>query len=193
MNSLSLSYSLCKLLIFLGAGASVPFAIPTMNGFTDKIVESLSSINKQWENKVLDIKSNLQNKGLRYDIEILSTALSIFSVLSVNRTYLTPFFAFYDNPVPQSDPALADILTEVKKQLYKICKLYRRNEANRIYKNLFESLYSVGFTKINADGNLEQFLYPVSYEVFTTNYDVSFSKFLEYQHLDYTDGFSGAD
>jgi hypothetical protein len=81
-------------LIFLGAGASVPLGIPTMNGFTEKIAVGLSSINKEWENKVLDIKSNLQGKGLRYDIEILSTALSIFSDPSANRTYTTPFLHF---------------------------------------------------------------------------------------------------
>jgi hypothetical protein len=29
-------------LIFLGAGASVPLGIPTMNGFTEKVAEALS-------------------------------------------------------------------------------------------------------------------------------------------------------
>jgi hypothetical protein len=180
-------------LIFLGAGASVPFAIPTMNGFTDKVAESLSSINKDWENKILEIKSRLQSKGLRYDIEILSTALSIFSDLSASKTYLAPFFAFSDNPIPAVNPALAALLTEVKEQIYKICKRYNRSEANRIYESLFNSLHNVGSTKINSDGNLETFLYPVGCEVFTTNYDLSFNKYLEYKQRDYADGFSGAD
>jgi hypothetical protein len=193
MSSLSLSILLSKSLIFLGAGASVPFGIPTMNEFTDRVAESLSGINKEWENRVLEIKSTLQTKGLRYDIEILSTALSIFSDPSLYRTYLTPFFAFSEYPVPQGNHSLAGILKEVKKEIYRVCKRYNRSDANKIYQGLFDSLYSVDLTKINADGNLERFSYPVNYEVFTTNYDLSFSKFLEYQRKDYADGFSGAD
>jgi NAD-dependent SIR2 family protein deacetylase len=53
LNSLSLPFLLIRLLIFLGAGASVPLGIPTMNGFTEK----------EWENKILDIKSSLQSNA----------------------------------------------------------------------------------------------------------------------------------
>jgi hypothetical protein len=82
-------------LIFLDAGVSVPLGIPTMNGFTEKVAEALSDVKKEWENKVLDIKSSLQSKGLRYDIEILSTTLSIFSYPTANRRYTAPFFCFF--------------------------------------------------------------------------------------------------
>ncbi len=180
-------------MIFLGAGASYPFGIPTMNGFTDTVIESLHSINIDWHKKLLEIKSSLQTKGLRYDIEIVSTALSIFSDDSANKTYLSPFLALSDYLIPPVDPTLADILNEVKKQIYRTCKRYDRNEANRIYKGLFSSLYDVSRTRINTNGNLEQFDYPVNYEIFTTNYDLSFTKYLEQHMSNYRDGFSGAD
>jgi hypothetical protein len=63
LNSLSLPFLLIRLLIFLGAGASVPLGIPTMNGFTEKVAEALSNVNKEWENKILDIKSSLQSNA----------------------------------------------------------------------------------------------------------------------------------
>jgi hypothetical protein len=92
-------------MIFLGAGASVPFGIPTMSEFTDKITESLSNTNnKEWQNELLKIKAGLQTKRLRYDIEIIATALSIFSNTSVNTSYLAPFFAFSENLMPSSRP-----------------------------------------------------------------------------------------
>jgi hypothetical protein len=181
-------------LIFLGAGASVPLGIPTMNGFTEKVAEALSNINKEWEDKIFDIKSSLQSKGLRYDIEILSTSLSIFSDPTANRTYTAPFFAFSKNDTPYyNDPNLANLLGEVKRQIYKRCKQHDRKESIRVYQDLFDSLYNVGQTKVNTKGNSEFFNYPVNYEVFTTNYDLSFSKFLEHSKKNYADGFSGAD
>jgi hypothetical protein len=36
-------------------------------------------------------------------------------------------------------------------------------------------------------------LYPVNYQIFTTNYDLSFNRFLETKDIDYSDGFSGDD
>jgi hypothetical protein len=41
---------------------------------------SLSNTNnKEWQNELLKIKAGLQTKGSRYNIEIIATALSIFS------------------------------------------------------------------------------------------------------------------
>ena len=94
-----------------------------MNGFTEKIAESLSNSNKEWQNKLLEIKNALQTKGLRYDIEIIATALSIFSDTSGNSSYFAPLFSFSDNLMPSSQPELMGLLSEIKAQIYKI---YRR-------------------------------------------------------------------
>jgi hypothetical protein len=80
-------------MIFLGAGASFPFGVPTMNGFTDSIIDSLSAINSEWKQRLVEMKDNLQSKGLRYDVEILSTSISIFSEPS-NTNYITPLWHF---------------------------------------------------------------------------------------------------
>jgi hypothetical protein len=176
-------------MIFLGAGASASFDIPTMNGFTDRIAESLSDINKEWKDRLLELKSNLRTKGLRHDIEIIATALSIFSDTSTNGSYLAPFLAFSDNPIPNSQPDLTLLLNEIKKQIYKICNRFNRADANKAYSSF---LKDVGSTKVSTDAS-EHFLSPVNYQIFTTNYDLSFNRFLETKEIEYFDGFSGGD
>jgi hypothetical protein len=103
------------------------------------------------------------------------------------------FLASIDYPVPHGDQSLVDLVAEIRKQIYKICRQYNHEKANGIYENLFNSLKNVGSSRINANGNLESFRYPVNYGIFTTNYDLLFSKYLEYHQKNYADGFSGAD
>lgn len=90
------------------------------------------------------------------------------------------FFAFSEHYTPYSNNLDLANLLEIKRQIYKICKQHDWIESTRVCGDLFDSLYNVGQTKVNAKGKLETFDYQVNYEVFTTNYDLSFSKFLEY-------------
>jgi hypothetical protein len=101
------------------------------------------------------------------------------------------FLASVDYQVTHGDQSLVDLVAEIRKQIYKICRQYNREKANGIYENLFSSLKNVGSSRINANGNLEAFRYPVNYGIFTTNYDLSFSKYLEYHQKNMLMAFQG--
>jgi hypothetical protein len=181
------------LMIFLGAGASVPFGIPTMNGFSDVIATHLAEVNHKWGEEFNRIKTNLQSRGLRYDIEIIATALSVFSDPSANRSYMSAFLSRVNDPLPAPIEEFKDILYEVKREIYRLCRHDNRELSIQTYRNLYKRLHDVGLTKVKSNGSMEVFDHPVAYEVFTTNYDLSFNKFLERDRRRFVDGFSGAD
>jgi hypothetical protein len=98
-----------------------------------------------------------------------------------------------ENFASHYQPAFKDMLIEIKKQIYVICNRFKRTESRRLYNRLYDELYDIDFNRINASGNSQRFHHPVNYNVFTTNYDLSFKKFLQSGNRNYADGFQGAD
>jgi hypothetical protein len=180
-------------MIFLGAGSSIPFGIPTMSGFSDIIATHLADVNNGWGKEFNRMKTNLQSRRLRYDIEIMANALSVFSDPSANLSYMSAFLSRSNDPIPGPIEEFKDILHEVKREIYRICRHDNRELSVQTFRNLYNGLRNVGLTKVNSDGSMEVFHHPVAYEVFTTNYDLSFNKFLERDRRRFADGFSGAD
>ena len=77
-------------MLFLGAGASYHFGIPTMSKFVDEILDSLPTNRNDWKNEINSVKCRLDDKGFRSDIEIILTALTILTDESRIQNYLIP-------------------------------------------------------------------------------------------------------
>ena len=50
-------------MLFLGAGASNAFNIPTMTTFVDEILKSLSTDSQEWKEEILTIRNRLEEKS----------------------------------------------------------------------------------------------------------------------------------
>lgn len=137
-------------MLFLGAGASAAFSIPTMTTFVDEILKSLSATNtdtdrkmdevrkkqiEEWTNVILQIRDRIERKGVRSDIETILTALTIISDTSTIKNYLAPFNAISDIKIePRED--LASLIYEIRRQIYKKCMEFDANHAKEVYGKL---------------------------------------------------------
>jgi hypothetical protein len=91
------------LLLFLGAGSSSSFSVPTMGTFVDDIANSLQGINPVWSEEIESMKRRLVRASIKPDIEIIMTALSIWSDSEETGSYKLPFLAITEtNIVPRT-------------------------------------------------------------------------------------------
>lgn len=186
-------------MLFLGAGASAAFGIATMEGFVEELVQSLSDKN-DWRNEVLEIKRRLEDKKKRWDIEILSTALSILSSSEESSdldSYLTPLLGISDDIViPKSKQDLSGLLYQIRNLVYKRCAGINFTGTPNIYGSLHNALnHGLSFVsvKINKEKSLsrktEPSLKSPTSKVYTTNYDQIYEWSLEDKEIPFSDGF----
>lgn len=185
-------------MLFLGAGASAALGIPTIEGFTDKIIASLD--NNEWKNELLAMKNRLLANKERWDIEIVTTALTLLSDRPAMRGYNLPLLAISDE-IPEPKPHLSILIDEIKKRIYENCMNFDRKAAGTLFKQLRSALNKEEMRNITLKrrkspwGDFLRFgkgIYQdeISNKVFTTNYDITYETSLIWDGInDYRDGF----
>ena len=157
--------------IFLGAGASNPFGIPTMSGFPDEIERELEG-----EQLALlkSVRECLSHFSVNSDLEAILYTLNEFeNVGSASNISPALLYRFKD----QMKNALKERLDEAKMRnignlkdaiLQIIVKKCTPNEPGKIY-----STYDQFFGAIVSQygGNVESLLSSENFAFFTTNYD----------------------
>lgn len=175
-----------KLVIIIGAGASVPMGIPAMKGFTkefEKHCDEVLSLVDATEN----IKYNLRylkkvaNLGSHWDLEEL--LLRVRELKNAENSAITKLyrkFSFRGKSKPREkfDQTISDIAEDYSKLERELLKFIREKcirpdieKGVEIYSNLF---------KLCKNFNLE---------IFTTNYDPIIENVCDKLNISYADGF----
>jgi len=162
------------MIIFLGAGASKPFGIPTMVEFVEEFEKELVNWDSEYHGEESEI--NLYNyiKKFLGDEGDLEAVLSILNLLSekvdlkrlgLRGIYYADYFIRrnhilleYDLQERNIDPILnAKTLTiKIKKFIKEKCKPKNNDDVFDVYNKFFEIIMPVGNT----------------FDIFTTNYDL---------------------
>lgn len=163
-------------LIFLGAGASAPFAVPTMKDMVTLFEKELTEngVDEQielWK----DVRSRLVSVyGVgNVDIEHM---LTLFSSPNIFPPKLSPSVVYHfgldtEEQIPIVDAKIAEsILKTLKEFIYNSCDVKSYKEIFPIYSKLWQ---------IIAQGNIADFFMQDGLEIFTTNYDRCFEIFYD--------------
>jgi len=171
-------------LIFLGAGASHPFGIPTMTKMVTKFEDDLNEKKSPEKNLYHQIKQSLAEgfESSRIDIE------SVFSVIHGIATGITPKsmgtfpyyyvhrFATEQNFSQQEIDAAKKLREELEKFIKKECQY---DGSNDDLKELFERSYDVFFKHIQGAQkfNASNLQYKSDWRAYTTNYDLIYENY----------------
>jgi len=172
-------------LIFLGAGASSPFGIPTMKEMVSKFEDHLKKENIQGAYLYSDVKNMLSKEFPESNVDIES----IFSVIDGIARQITPkqmgTYPYYyirrfssENKFSDSQIEEAQNLkNELEKFIKKECEFQGENKE---LSDIYERSYEIFFRNLpnttrrtNKDGL--EFSYP--WRCYTTNYDLVFENF----------------
>jgi len=190
------------MIVFLGAGASRPFGIPTMPEFIDIFDKEMG--NNQLYN---EIRKSFDTETI--DLEVLMTILEdlskdreeLFRIISPQTSRFL-FKKMREKGIDYFDilaePSTAKkCLSELKEIIRKKC--FKAEEDNvdiilNAYDQLFEYLRAVGGTGIGekvggfARAGDGKFQYPQNLKIFTTNYDTCIETFLNRHQINFTQG-----
>ena len=191
-------------MLFLGAGASKPFGIPTMAEFTEAILAGIESlppdeptgkILKDYVSKIREIQEKAKSWGFNPDIEailsILQGRADPKKALNDLGPSLTVFTQEYRNMAPDTLASVA--VAEIEQIIYRRCSQLDINRAIKLYGELWDYL-SQNLTIPLGGGrsNLRQTIHIGQsglQRIFTTNYDRSVETFLVRRGLSFSDGF----
>jgi hypothetical protein len=172
-----------------------------MGTFVDDIANSLHGINPVWSEEIESMKRRLVRASIKPDIEIIMTALSIWSDSEETGSYKLPFLAITEtNIVPRRE--LSGLLNSVKEQIYKRCLASNIDKATRAYDKLFKALQEIGHAEfITENGKKIELLQSAGFsyngerhqsivdKIFTTNYDPIIEASIRKMNRSYSDGF----
>jgi hypothetical protein len=167
------------MLIFLGAGASKPFGIPTMQELTDVVLKNLP----EYTDEIKLIKDRLMAFGLTPDIEAILSCVDALSDPSKGVKDAGPFAAYISRHTKEELSKLPinhfKTLAElVREKVRHSCFLPEEEEElkklTRVYDCLLNNL------QIEVGHSLG---------VFTTNYDYCFESYCTENGIDFSDGF----
>lgn len=164
-------------MLFLGAGASKPFGIPTMQDFTMEIPKALKDDEAGEVNRIL---GRLREFGYRdADIEAVMDVLTAREDPNRARRSIGPrLIEFAERVVNKVSDVKANILLEaIKEQIEARCSRANFQQSDAYYEKFFKGV-PTGFT--NGIPMVFQ-------QIFTTNYDLCIDKFIRKQG--YEDGF----
>jgi hypothetical protein len=176
-------------MLFLGAGASKPFGVPTMTEFTDEVIKELDSTKRPaFGSLVRGLRSSIGKAGLNRDIESM---LTVLQAKANPRKALEDIGAqavlFADEFPRLAEDKLAKATKEqIEKIIYSRCSKVNHRKAIELYDQLWKGLTTnvrfknVGYGSPN---------YTLAGRVFTTNYDLAIESFLKNSRIRYSDGF----
>src|SRR6266516_2787712 len=181
-------------MLFLGAGASKPFGIPTMEGFTDEILSILEKKDLGYGSMVREIQTDCAKLDLKSDIEAVLTILRGRMEPDKALRDVGPLVALFAKDyrifglAPNVKPTLAPnveasiVVKEVEDAIYQRCLQIDRNTTVRMYDALWNGLRGVNWGS-------NPFVNRSPQKFFTTNYDLSVEAFFRRKSWSYDDGF----
>jgi len=167
--------------IFLGAGASKPFGIPTMIEFPNKIEKLLSG---EQQELFRHIRHVLQENGVIEDLETIFTVLNEYRSAG-ELTKLSPnvLYRYYEeirksvNHTKRLERDIESLREQVQQIIRKMCTLKEPDINDKIYEtyeNFFQSLKDYyGFS------DTAPLLHIYNFDIFTTNYDTCIEIFFD--------------
>lgn len=175
-------------MIFLGAGASKEFGIPTLQEFSKDVFDMLTNLGH--ENIINNIVASLNEYDLTIDFESLYAILQALKnpYQSIrNSGAVTAYFSKKDANLPRGynyDKVLGDL----RRIIYEKCSL-KDSDANKIVE-VYDQLFSFGegyeellrVENANINSTLTKILV-------TTNYDMSLELYLMNRQRQYLDGY----
>lgn len=174
-------------MLFLGAGASKPFGIPTMQDFSSEIERALKK--KGYGDLIKDIKEQLLRFGFVPDFENIYTTLSSITTPGKAISEAGPFvpylLKFTEKPIPiPYGEDLKDVLDEIRNLIYLKCSKLDMSKVLSLYDGLFSALRGINY----RIGPRSSGSYSLQ-EIFTTNYDLSVERYCEERDLRLVTGF----
>ena len=162
-----------------------------MGTFVDDIANSLQEVNPLWRDEIMNMKKRLVCANIKPDIEIIMTALSIWSDSEETGSYKIPFLAMTEtNIIPRHE--LSELLKSVKEQIYKKCLAANIDKATKAYDKLFKALQDIGHAEFSTkNGKKIERIQSASFvdKIFTTNYDPIIEAFFRKVNWLCSDGF----
>lgn len=177
------------MLLFLGAGASKYFSIPVMEELTNVVMKELKNSYNRNLNVIYSIVRRIEKFGITPDIEAILTCIDALSDPSRALKNAGPFAGFiFEHKRP--DELLSRYRTYSKKEDFKeiakeIRSIIRKNCFFPTVKEYEEKIRDV----YNAFFNAMNFSLSKGLQVFTTNYDLCFERYLEMKNLEFYDCF----
>lgn len=172
-------------LVFLGAGASAPFDIPTMTKMVTKFEDHLKQNNIPESYLYSEIKSTLE-KG--YNVSQIDIE-SVFSVIQGIADSVTPqelgsypyyYIRRFGSERKFSDEEIKDakkLQTVLEKFIKTECSFLGTDEEKlKIYENSYDPLFRNLFG-ITMDKNEKGFPFSKGWKAYTTNYDLIFEDY----------------
>jgi len=176
-------------MILLGAGASKPFGIPTLQEFSEDFITDL--VNRGYEDLVNDIQSVLEKFGMPLDFEsIYSTLESLDNPLNFVKKAGPAVVYFLKNPeiLPSSND-FSQALQEARNIIYDKCTILDNfPTVKSCYDGLIQSVNSM-MSKEGKKWDMETTLIDVTNVIFTTNYDMSLELYFMEKEVEYIDGY----
>jgi len=176
-------------MLFLGAGASAAFGVPTLRKLTEDC--DLLLLERGFSPKTLhELKTSHIELGIVPDFESVLTVLQVLASPQEGIRTAGPLAAylahFSSNWAPQRENIAEDIV-EIKRMLTDKCLKVNIAEATKHYDRLFSTLAQVGsMTMGSYSSNL---LYGTPYDakkvrlrtqdIFTTNYDLIIERYFD--------------
>ena len=147
-----------ELVIFLGAGASMPFGIPGMSEFVDSLDCAIMSGKISIKDDERELWHNLLMESGEKDLEWILSTLNGLSERNLRSRIRLLDLPFDEGKLEQIQTKAKKLKTKIEEYIKEKCLLpqERRDEAIKYYNSFFEEL-------LNARG-----YHP---KIFTTNYD----------------------
>lgn len=176
-------------MIFLGAGASKPYNIPTLKEFSEEAI--LKLLESGHELLIEEIKQSLFEFELELDFEaiysILTKLINPYKEIQLSDPFIPFILKTKDNLPKRYD--FSEVLTELRRFIYEKCSINSENfvEVNRCMSRLMEVTsrnycdeYMLGKSNRNVRINK---IYV------TTNYDMSLEQYFESRKISINDGY----
>ena len=163
-------------LIFLGAGASAPFNVPTMKNMVNLFEKELGEKGQDnqidlWNNVKLRLQAafGVDNVDIEHMLTFFSSPIIDPSRLSPNVIYGCDIIE--KNPIQVADPEIAKAITiDLKDFIYRHCDIQAHERIFPVYSMLWKII------SVMMNFGVHEF-YMSDLEVFTTNYDRCFEIF----------------
>jgi hypothetical protein len=161
------NYHLKRLMIFLGAGVSVLFGIPSLSDMTDTIYRGLTDENRD---QIEIVRESLKSFGFSADIENVLTVLEAMKdPLRISEEIGPVVASFKSVEAIETVAHLPELIRTVKIQIRDLCSKPDQDKADTFFQNLWESL-----RRLHIFGGQNADLWSFAGTFVTTNYDLTF-------------------
>src|SRR2546425_6213449 len=178
-------------MLFLGAGASKPLGIPTMERFTDGSLQEYSDPKSRMGPLIRAIESQIAKMGLKADIEGVLTVLQAKAKPEESWEDIAALMTFFPDEFKDiNEQTLAcALIFEIQSIIYKKCMQINHERAVSLFGKLWDALTTNVLLPNPGGGYRGMHPHALVSKIFTTNYDLSVETFLRRKKIAFDDGF----